>query len=104
MSTILEFAIFPTDKGESVSSWVADAVLEIRKSGLPYTIGPMGSCIEGEFNEVQQVLESCYRILKKDSGRFYINASFDCRPGKTGRLQGKLDSLNCKLNRKNLEP
>ena len=97
MSTILEFAIFPTDKGESVSPWVAKAVRIVRESGLPYTIGPMGSCVEGEFHQVLEILQECHRMMSGDCNRVYISAVFDSKRGKSGRLQGKLDSVNNRL-------
>ncbi len=36
MSVLMEFAIFPTDKGESVSAYVARAIHIIKQSGHPY--------------------------------------------------------------------
>ena len=40
---LLEFAMFPTTKGESVSPFVARSLDIIDKSGLPYQLTPMGS-------------------------------------------------------------
>ena len=36
MSVIVEFSIFPLDKGESLSPYVARALNKIQESGLPY--------------------------------------------------------------------
>jgi uncharacterized protein YqgV (UPF0045/DUF77 family) len=48
MSVIVELALFPLDKGQSVGIYVARAVGIIRASGLACQLTPMGSCIEGE--------------------------------------------------------
>ena len=44
MSAIADLTIFPLDKGESVSSYVAEAVKVVQTSGLEYQIGPMSTC------------------------------------------------------------
>ncbi|MDX2474989.1 MAG: thiamine-binding protein, partial [Candidatus Krumholzibacteria bacterium] len=49
---LLEFAMYPTDKGESVSNYVQRNLEIIDDSGLPYRLGPMGTCLEGEYDEV----------------------------------------------------
>ncbi|MBM4315031.1 MAG: thiamine-binding protein, partial [Deltaproteobacteria bacterium] len=41
MSVLIHFSIFPTDKGTSVSPYVAKSLRIIRESGLPYKLGPM---------------------------------------------------------------
>lgn len=47
MSVVIDFSIFPVDKGASVSPYVARVVQVIRDSCLPYQVTPMGTCIEG---------------------------------------------------------
>ena len=32
----------------------------IDKSGLPYQLGPLGTCVEGEWDEVMNVIRLCY--------------------------------------------
>jgi hypothetical protein len=42
MSVILEFAMFPTDKGSSVSEYVSRILKVVDQAGLPYQLTPMG--------------------------------------------------------------
>ena len=44
------------DKGESVSEYVGRCLEVIDASGLEYRLGPMGTCIEGEFDDVMAVI------------------------------------------------
>ena len=97
MSVIVEFSIFPMDKGESVSAYVARAVNKIRESALPHKLGPMGTCMEGEWNDVMGVVEHCFEELQKDCDRIYITIKADYRKGPSGRLEGKVSSLEKKL-------
>ena len=46
MGLLINFSIFPVDRDESLSPYVARAVKIIKDSGLPYKLGPMGTSIE----------------------------------------------------------
>ncbi len=97
MSVLIHFSIFPTDKGTSVSPYVAKSVRIIRESGLPYKLGPMSTAVEGEWDEVMAVVESCFRELKKDCSRIYMTLQMDYREGAVNRIEGKIKSVEAKL-------
>lgn len=98
MSVLIHFSIFPTDKGTSVSQYVARSVRIIRESGLPYKLGPMSTAIEGEsWEEVMTVVERCFQELQKDSGRIYMTIQMDYRKGAINRIQEKIISVEKKL-------
>jgi len=97
MSTIIELAIFPTDKGESVSPFVARSLRIIKDSGLDYELNPMGTCIEGEFKQVLDVVDRCFAALEPDCDRIYLTLKADYRKGPPGRLKGKVASVQEKL-------
>ncbi|MHB8910460.1 MAG: MTH1187 family thiamine-binding protein [Syntrophales bacterium] len=97
MSVLIHFSIFPTDKGTSVSPYVAKSVRLIRESGLPYKLGPMSTAIEGEWDEVMAVVENCFRELKKDCSRIYMTIQMDYREGAVNRIEGKIKSVEAKL-------
>lgn len=97
MSALVELTIFPTDKGTGLSSYVARVVKIIRDSGLSFKLGPMGTCIEGEWDEVMGVVGRCYRELEKDCDRVYMLLKADCRKGAGNRIEGKVRSVEGKL-------
>ncbi len=69
MSVLMEFAIFPTDKGESVSPYVARVLRVVKESGYPHQLTAMGTIVETErFEEATRLLEAAYRVLEPDSG------------------------------------
>jgi len=49
MSVLLETSLTPLDKGESVGRYVSRSLEIIDKSGIDYRVGPMGTCLEGEW-------------------------------------------------------
>jgi uncharacterized protein (TIGR00106 family) len=97
MSVLIHFAIFPTDKGTSVSHYVAKSVRIIRESGLPYKLGPMSTAVEGEWGEVMAAVEKCFKELRKDCSRIYMTLQMDYREGALNRIEGKIKSVEEKL-------
>ena len=97
MSVMAELSIFPLDKGVSLSPYVARAVGIVRESGLPYSFGPMGTCIEGEWEEVMQVISSCFQDMAQDCERISLSLKIDYRQNQDNRLQGKVASVQEKL-------
>ncbi|KHK01219.1 MTH1187 family thiamine-binding protein [Desulfovibrio sp. TomC] len=97
MSTILDFSIFPLDKGENLSAYVARAIRIVRASGLPYVFSPMSTSIEGEWDEVLAVVTRCKEELEKDCGRIHIAIRIDWRSGPAGRITAKIEAVEEKL-------
>ena len=97
MSVIADLAIFPLDKGGSLSAYVVRAVEIIKKSGLAHTMTPMGTCIEGQWEEVMDVVTQCFRAFEKDSDRVYLTLKIDWRKGEKGRMGRKINSVQSKL-------
>jgi uncharacterized protein (TIGR00106 family) len=97
---LAEFSIWPMDKGESVGRYVAKALDVIDRSGLPYKLGPLGTCIEGEWHEVMGVIQRCYEALAEDSNRIACTVKMDWRKGQSGRLDAKVQSVEKALGRK----
>ena len=96
---LVEVSIWPMDKGESVGPYVARALDVIDKSGLPYKLVPLGTCIEGEWHEVMSVIEQCYETLSPDCNRIACTIKMDWRKGQSGRLESKVASIEQALGR-----
>lgn len=96
---LLEFSMYPTDKGESVSDYVKRNLEIIDESGLPYKLGPMGTCLEGEYDEVMAVVRRCHEAMSRDCGRIACQIKMDWRRGYQGRLESKVATLKDKTGR-----
>jgi len=96
---LLELSMFPLDKGESVSTYVARSLDIIDRSGLDYRLHAMGTEIEGEFDEVMRVVRDCFQALAADCNRIECSIKIDYRKDRHGRLQAKVDSVEQKLGR-----
>lgn len=100
MSVLLEFSMTPLGKGESVSKFVARSLDIIDRSGLPYRVNPMGTVIEGDWDEVFGVVRKCFERMKKDCTRISTSIKLDYRKGRGGRITAKVESIEKKLKRK----
>jgi len=100
---IAEISIVPVGTGTtSVSSFVADAVTELKASGLDYSLTPMGTIVEGD---LEQVMAVCTRMhasaFAKGAQRVYTTIKIDDRrDGEAGpRMGHKVASVEKKLRR-----
>ncbi|MZH02345.1 MAG: MTH1187 family thiamine-binding protein [Nitrospinae bacterium] len=96
---LLEFSMSPMDKGESVSEQVSRSLKIIDESGVPYRLNPMGTVLEGEFDDVMGVVKKCYETMRKDCKRITCGIKIDYREGKSGRLESKIASIENKLGK-----
>ncbi len=96
---LLEFSMSPLTKGESVSRYVSRSLDIIDRSGIPYRLNPMGTVIEGSWDEVMGVVKACWERMRQDCDRISTVMKIDYRKGKTGRLQSKVESIEAKLGR-----
>jgi len=96
---LAQFSMFPLGKKNGLSTDVAKLIQIIEKSGLPYQLTSMGTIIEGEWNEVMELIGACRTQMLKEHERIYMVLKVDEQRGKTGRLNGKVRSVEDKLGR-----
>lgn len=94
MNTLVAVAIAPFGEGEELSAYVAEVVKVIRESGLPNKTYSMFTEIEGEWDEVMQVVKNATFVLAERGIRTEVILKADIRPGHEDTMEGKLDRLN----------
>ena len=97
--TLMEFSMVPLDKGDSFSEYVARLLTIVEESGLEYRLNPMGTVVEGEWEELLGLLTGCFRALESDSDRISLQVKFDHRKGVTGAIEEKIRSVEDKAGR-----
>jgi len=93
---IAEFSIVPIGKGESVSQYVAECVKIVRASGLENELTPMGTVVQGQFDEVMSVIIACHKKVRAMSDRVLTSIKIDDRKNEKPMLQ-KIESVESKL-------
>ncbi len=99
MSALVEFAMFPTDKGESVSAYVSRIMKAFEERGVEYQLTPMGTVFECEsVEEATELINLAYSVLEPDCNRVYTNIKMDIRKGRSGRMKQKIESIQRRLS------
>ena len=62
---LLEFSMSPLGKGESVGQYVARSLEIVDKSGVDYRLNPMGTVLEGDWDDVFGVVKQCYERMRR---------------------------------------
>jgi uncharacterized protein (TIGR00106 family) len=96
---LLEFSMSPLDKGESLSPYVARSLDVIDKCGLPYQLTPMGTIVEGEWDQVMALVTACFQRMSQDCDRITTSIRIDFRAGNSGRLKSKIQAVESRLGR-----
>lgn len=91
---IVAFSVSPGGgESDSVSAAVAAAVRVVRHSGLPYELNAMFTLIEGEWDEVMDVVRRAVDAASAGATRTSLVLKADIRPGYTGQLRAKVDRV-----------
>ncbi len=85
----------------SIHDAVAAAVKVVRESGLPNQTDSMFTTIEGEWDEVFDVIKRATEAVAQYGSRISLVLKADIRPGRTGELTGKVERLEAALERQN---
>ncbi len=97
---LLAFSVAPsgtTDAEGSVHDAVAAAVRIVRASGLPHRTTSMFTEIEGEWDEVFDVVKRATEAVLAYGSRVSLVLKADIRPGRTGEIDGKVERLEAAL-------
>jgi uncharacterized protein YqgV (UPF0045/DUF77 family) len=77
----------------SVHDAVAAAVRVVRESGLPHRTTSMFTELEGEWDEVFDVVKRATEAVLPFGSRVSLVLKADIRPGWSGELEGKVERL-----------
>ena len=98
---LAELTIIPVGKDVSISPDVAKAVEIIDESGLDYRLNPMGTVMEGDINQILEVVKKCYEAVMEISQRVIVTLSLDDRKDRQSpRIEKKVTSVEEKVGRK----
>ena len=95
---IAAFSISPLGASDSVSEPVARAVRLVRESGLPNETNAMFTNVEGEWDEVMDLIKACVMEVASAAPRVSVVIKIDHRAGVTDGLTSKVAALEKHLS------
>lgn len=93
MNTLVAVAISPVGTGEELSADVAEVIRVIRESDLPNRTNSMSTEIEGDWDEVMDVVKRATFVLAEKGIRTELVLKADIRPGFTDTMHAKVDKV-----------
>jgi len=97
---LASFAAVPMGLEGGVKHQVAEALAIVDASGLAYKLGAMNTTIEGEPDEVMEVILRCHRRMLELAPRVLTSIAIDERKGVAGRIIGKVKDVEEVLGKK----
>src|SRR4051812_37982862 len=94
---IAAFSITPLGVGDSVSAPIAEAVRLVRASGLANETNAMFTNVEGEWDEVMELIRKCVEKVGESAPRVSVVIKVDHRPGVDGALAHKVEAIEAHL-------
>lgn len=97
---LVAFSVAPSggdNPDASLHEAVAAAVRVVRDSGLPNRTDAMFTTLEGEWDEVMDVVRRATEAVAPYGTRVSLVLKADIRPGHTGELSGKVQRVEAAL-------
>ncbi len=96
---LAEFSIVPIGAGSSVGKQIAAALKIVDESGLTYKLNPMGTVVEGEWEEIISLIKECRDEILKNEERVVISIKIDDRKDRSNMLEKKVISVEKRLGK-----
>ncbi len=94
---LVAFSVTPLGTGEEVGELVAEAVRVVRESGLPNRTDAMFTSVEGEWDEVMDVVRRAVEAAGEGAPRVSLVLKADIREGVTDGLTSKVEAVEALL-------
>jgi uncharacterized protein (TIGR00106 family) len=96
---LIEFSMIPIGSGSSNGDRLAEVLRIVDASGVPYKVNPMGTVIEGEWDDLFKLIKKCHKTMMKKEERVLTSISIDDRKGRPDRLEQKVKSIEKRLGK-----
>ena len=94
MKVIADICLIPIGVGVSLSPYVKEAYNALKKSGLPCTLGPYGTVIEGEYEEVTGAIKAAMEAVhEKGAPRITMTIKMGSRVDKDQTAEEKVNAI-----------
>ena len=96
---LVEFSIIPIGVGSSIGDQLAEVLSIIDANGLPYKVNPMGTVIEGDWDDIMKLIKKCHETVMKAGERALTTIIIDDRKGKQNRIEEKVKSIERRIGK-----
>jgi uncharacterized protein (TIGR00106 family) len=97
---LAELSIMPLGGDAHISDELADVLKLVDTFGLPYQLTPAGTCIEGEWTEVMELIHQCHNRVRAKSPHVVTLIKIEDDEGQKDKLTRNIVSVEQKAGRK----
>ena len=80
-------------RGSHLSYDLAQILKIIDESGLPYCLTPLGTCIEGEWDELMPLLKKCHNHARTVSSHVMTTIRIEDEEGETEKITKNISAV-----------
>ena len=90
---LVELSINPLGRGTHLSQDLAEILKIVDESGLPYCLTPLGTCIEGGWDEVMSLVKRCHDKARSLSSHVMTSVRIEDEEGATDKINENIKSV-----------
>lgn len=90
---LAEVSIVPLERGAHLSRDLGEILRIIDESGLPYCLTPSGTCLEGEWAEVMDLVKRCHDHARLNSSHVMTTVRIEDEEGATDKLNDNIAAV-----------
>lgn len=96
---LVELSILPVAGDGHLSDELAEVLKLVDSYGLPYQLTPASTCIEGQWNEVMELVRQCHQRVRAKSPHVVTIIKIEDEEGETDKLRRNVASVEQKAGR-----
>lgn len=96
---LAEISIVPLGRGEHLSAALAEVLDVVDRSGIRYKFTPSGTCVEGTWEEVMDVVGRAHARAREGSRHVFTTIRIEDEAGANDKLTRNVTSVEEKLGR-----
>jgi uncharacterized protein (TIGR00106 family) len=97
---LAELSILPLGGDSHISDELAEVLKLVDGFGLPYQLTASGTCIEGEWNEVMELIHLCHNRVRAKSAHVVTLIKIEDEEGEHDKLTRNVASVEQRVGRK----
>jgi uncharacterized protein (TIGR00106 family) len=97
---LIELTIAPLGRGTHLSKDLADILKIIDESGIRYCLTPFGTCLEGEWDKVVEIVKRCHDQARSISKHVLTTIRIEDEDGVNDKLIANVVSVERAAGRK----
>lgn len=89
---VIEFSVYPVGCTHYAKQ-IGDVIKILDGKKIEYQVGPMGTSIRGEWEEIMPVVKQCHEMLVNQYGRVITHVSIDERKEGESSLKDRVQDI-----------